>query len=50
MRLLKLTFFLFFFKLTQGQEIKSPSEYLGYNLGEKFTRHHQVVDYFDNKI
>ena len=47
MRLLKLTFFLFFFKLTQSQEIKSPSEFLGYNLGEKFTRHHQVVDYFE---
>ena len=47
MRLLKLTFFLFFFTLTQGQEIKSPSEFLGYNLGEKFARHHQVVDYFE---
>jgi len=47
MRLLKLTFFLFFFTLTQGQEIKSPSEFLGYNLGEKFTRHHQVVNYFE---
>ena len=47
MRLLKLTFFLFFFTLTQGQEIKSPSDFLGYNLGEKFTRHHQVVDYFE---
>ncbi len=46
MRLLKLTFFLFLFKITQSQEIKSPSEFLGYNLGEKFTRHHQVVDYF----
>ena len=46
MRLLKLTFFLFFFKITQSQEIKSPSEFLGYNLGEKFTRHHQVLDYF----
>ena len=46
MRLLKLTFFLFFFKITQSQEIKSPSEFLGYNLGEKFTRHHQVIDYF----
>ena len=47
MRLLKLTFFFFFFTLTQGQEIKSPSEFLGYNLGEKFTRLHQVVDYFE---
>ena len=45
MRLLIITFVLFF-QLTQGQEIKSPSEFLGYKLGEKFTRHHQVVDYF----
>ena len=48
MRFLKLTFFLFFFKITQSQEIKSPSEFLGYNLGEKFTRHHQVLDYFEH--
>lgn len=27
-------------------QIKSPSEYLGYELGDQFTRHHQVVDYF----
>ena len=45
MRLLIITFILFF-QLTQSQEIKSPSEFLGYKLGEKFTRHHQVVDYF----
>ncbi|MEQ9468487.1 MAG: M14 family metallopeptidase [Ekhidna sp.] len=32
-----------FFLLAQ---IQSPGEYLGYELGEKFTRHHQVVDYF----
>ncbi len=48
MRLLKLMLFLFFFKITQSQEIKSPSEFLGYNLGEKFTRHHQVLDYFEH--
>ena len=29
-----------------GQQIKTPSEFLGYKLGSKFTRHHQVVDYF----
>ena len=26
--------------------ITSPEEFLGYELGTKFTRHHQVVDYF----
>ena len=29
-----------------GQELKSPSEFLGYELGSEFTRHHQVVDYY----
>lgn len=29
-----------------AQKLKSPSEFLGYKLGTKFTRHHQVVDYF----
>ncbi len=27
-------------------QIKSPEEFLGYELGEKFSRHHQVVDYY----
>ncbi len=30
----------------QAQEIKSPSEFLGYELGTQFTRHHEVVDYY----
>ena len=30
--------------LSQG--IKSPSEFLGYEIGSRFTRHHKVVDYF----
>ena len=29
-----------------AQELKSPSEFLGYELGTKFTRHHEVVDYY----
>ncbi|NNF86295.1 MAG: zinc carboxypeptidase [Winogradskyella sp.] len=29
-----------------AQGVMSPSEFLGYELGSKFTRHHQVVDYF----
>jgi uncharacterized membrane protein len=29
-----------------SQELKSPSEFLGYPLGTQFTRHHEVVDYF----
>ncbi|RRQ47602.1 zinc carboxypeptidase [Maribacter algicola] len=27
-------------------QLKSPSEFLGYDLGTQFTRHHQVVDYY----
>lgn len=27
-------------------QVKSPAEFLGYELGDKFTRHHQVVDYY----
>ena len=29
-----------------SQKIKSPSEFLGYEIGSRFTRHHKVVDYF----
>lgn len=33
--------------LCHSQSIKSPSEFLGYELGSRFTWHHQVVDYFE---
>ena len=29
-----------------SQEIQSPSDFLGYEIGSRFTRHHKVVDYF----
>jgi hypothetical protein len=29
-----------------AQNIQSPSEFLGYEIGTQFSRHHQVVDYF----
>ncbi len=32
--------------LTLAQSILSPSEFLGYDIGTQFSRHHQVVDYF----
>lgn len=38
---------LLFVCLLSGQEIQSPSEFLGYELGSQFTRHHQVVDYYE---
>lgn len=30
----------------QAQKIQSPSEFLGYKLGERFTPHHRVVEYY----
>ncbi len=43
---------LFFFILLisgaiNAQQPKSPSEFLGYELGTEFTRHHEVVDYYE---
>ncbi len=29
-----------------SQNIQSPEDFLGYKLGERFTRHHKVVEYF----
>ncbi|MEN9743809.1 MAG: hypothetical protein RLZZ65_1614 [Bacteroidota bacterium] len=29
-----------------AQEVFTPKQFLGYNIGEQFTRHHRVVDYF----
>ncbi|MGB1231579.1 MAG: M14 metallopeptidase family protein [Winogradskyella sp.] len=31
---------------TIAQHIQSPSEFLGYEIGTQFSRHHQVIDYF----
>ncbi len=33
--------------LLLASQIKSPSEFLGYELGSQFTRHHQVIDYYE---
>ncbi|AVR47452.1 zinc carboxypeptidase [Christiangramia fulva] len=35
-------------QLAVSQEVKSPSEFLGYELGSQFTRHADVVDYFSD--
>ena len=29
-----------------AQNLQSPSEFLGYEIGTQFSRHHQVIDYF----
>ena len=38
---------LFVTALLNAQDIKSPSEFLGYELGTEFTRHYEVVDYYE---
>jgi hypothetical protein len=35
-----------FVTISIAQNLKSPDAFLGYELGTKFSRHHQVVDYF----
>jgi hypothetical protein len=43
-----LALFAFALMFTQGisQDLKSPEEFLGYKLGERFTRHHKIVEYY----
>lgn len=37
----------FVFALSIGQ-VQSPDQFLGYTLGDRFTRHHRMVDYFNH--
>ena len=46
MKKLLLTFFLLSTTYGISQTLLSPSDFLGYELGSEFTRHHQVVDYY----
>ena len=43
-------FFILFVIISDAnsQNLKSPSEFLGYEIGTQFSRHSQVVDYFDH--
>ena len=43
---LSIIFTFIFTLISFAQTIQPPSEYLGYELGSRFTRHHKVVDYF----
>lgn len=40
--------FLFIFCSVFSQDIKSPSDFLGYEIGTQFTRHADIVNYFDH--
>ncbi|MCB0372793.1 MAG: zinc carboxypeptidase, partial [Muricauda sp.] len=42
-----LSLILLFSITASAQQLKSPSEFLGYELGTEFTRHHEVVDYYE---
>lgn len=33
--------------MVQAQNVPSPAQFLGYTIGTKFTRHHQIVSYFN---
>lgn len=46
MKKLLFTILLLSLSIGNAQELKSPSEFLGYDLGTQFTRHHEVVDYY----
>lgn len=46
MKTLVLFFVSFYTFSTAAQELKSASEFLGYELGTQFTPHHRVVDYY----
>lgn len=49
---MKIRFFLFFLIVITttitGQEVQSPSQFLGYELGSQFSRHADVVNYFEH--
>ncbi|MDW8330405.1 MAG: M14 family metallopeptidase [Cyclobacteriaceae bacterium] len=43
-----IVFLLHIFLSAHAQQLQSPKEFLGYDPGERFTRHHRVVEYFQH--
>ncbi len=43
-----ITFLLFAFTITANAQLKSPNEFLPYKLGEQFTEHAMVIDYYQH--
>ena len=39
--------FFFMSLMSKAQTVPSPASYLGYTVGTRFTRHHQIVSYFN---
>ncbi len=47
MRFILTAFFSFIFGISISQNLLTPDQFLGYQLGDRFTPQHKVVDYFD---
>ena len=45
-KVLLILLFCCFTKLVFSQNLKSPNEFLTHKIGEEFTPHHMLVDYF----
>ena len=43
-----ITILTFFFSISMFSQIQTPSEFLGYEIGTQFTRHADVVQYFEH--
>ena len=43
---LLVSFLLIYIVATFGQQLNSPDQYLGYQLGDRYTPHHKIVSYF----
>ena len=48
MFLRKLSLLLIIFSTVLTGQIKSPGNFFGHELGDRFNRHHQIVDYFQH--
>ena len=48
MRKVKLHLFVLLVNFPLFGQLQSPDSFLGYPLGTTFSRHHQVVDYFEH--
>ena len=46
MKTLKFTLLLLFITINNYGQIKSPTDFFGYEFGSRFTRHSNVVHYF----
>lgn len=41
-------FLLLLFNILSGGDLLNPSQFLGYEPGDRFTRHHRIVEYFEH--